>query len=48
MPGNGVLNPRLFLGEGSLDRAFVISGVRKTKIEIEGILINVIPVRISS
>ncbi len=29
VPGNDVLNPRLFLGEGSLDGAFVISGVRK-------------------
>ena len=30
--GNDVLNPRLFLGEGSLDGAFVISGVRKTSV----------------
>jgi len=32
MSGNGVLNPRLFLGEGSLDGAFVISGVRKISV----------------
>lgn len=27
--GNDVLNPRFILGEGSLDGAFVISGLRK-------------------
>lgn len=32
VPGNDVLNPRLFLGKGSLDGAFVISGIRKTSV----------------
>jgi hypothetical protein len=29
VPGNDVLNPRLYLGEGSLDGAFVISGTKE-------------------
>ena len=32
VPGNDALNPRLFLGESSLDGAFVISDVRKTSV----------------
>lgn len=38
--GNDVLNPRLFLGEGSLDGAFVISGARKASPVVKKRLLN--------
>ncbi len=38
VPGNDVLNPRLYLGEGSLDGAFVISNTRKVLNDKKGII----------
>ena len=35
VPGNDVLNPRLYLGEGSLDGAFVIYETREWSLNAE-------------